>query len=1441
MGIKACVNMASCRLDVPLMRGKSYSLYKKQLDGWETITKTAKKDRAMTVALSLPEEGYNNIKAKVFNELKPEELQAENGLKSLTDFMDKYLEKNELDDMWEKFIDFEECKRDPLKPMSQFVSDFDDKYKLIESKGIIIPAAILSFKLVKNANIKESDRKLVMTGVDFTKKDDMFEDAKTALNKFLGGVVSDNSADSDKTSSEGASKPIKVEPAWLAENENVLATHGYYRGSGRGGYGGYGGARGGRGGARGRGYGNYYSDRPSGYKGNPGGKNGNKSERPVNPKSADGSYLTCHSCGSFRHLLSECPYSWENMKTPSHVMMSEEERICLFTGYNQRDIGLLGSESKRQAILDSACTSSCMGSSWYECFKDGLAEGESIKETEGVKMFKFGGGERLKSLKCVQLPCMLAGRDVMIEADVVDSDIPLLLSLKAMKGAQVKLDLENDEAEIFGKKVSLNYTTSGHYCIPVDRAVETKVEEICKVELEGLDKQQRRKVIEKLHRQFVHPAKERLIALLKDAGIWNKEYEEDLDHIHEKCKTCLLYKKTPARPVVSLPMASHFNEKVAMDLKLWKGGYILHMIDMFTRLSVSVFVKSKRPQDILDKMLRNWIAVWGLMGSVLFDNGGEFSNEEMREAASILGIEVCTTPAQSPWSNGLCERNHQVTDRMLEMLVEDNPETSLDVLLAWANMAKNSLQMYSGYSSFQLVIGHNPNLPNIMTGKLPSMEGKTCSEVVAQHINALHEARRAFVKCEADERVRRALRHQVRAVEERFEPGDRVMYKREGNNRWMGPGKVIFQDGRVVFVRHGGVYVRVSTNRLVKDGSEFQEGVDGLEEQESDVKVNNKVGEIDIDDGANVDNGIHEHIIQDEVKDIRDSAEVHHALKKNEIIKYQADMNGDWKRATVVGRAGKATGKYRYHYNVRDTMSGEMQELNLEGLNAWSRCGEGDDMEEVNVVMIPRQRQSDKECMDAKQVELEKLKNFGVYEEVEDNGQSCISTTWVLWKKGEEIRARLVARGYEETTDIDKDSPTVVKSTMRILLAIAAYRKWPVKTTDIKSAFLQGKDIERDVYVVPPKEAQSGPWKVWKLRKSLYGLNDAARQFYNCVEEELKKLGVIRSNIDPALFMYMKNGEVVGILATHVDDFIHCGEVVFEEVMEKLRNRLIAGKVEEGVFSYVGFDIKQEKDGIVLDQSRYMKELSTEEIKPQRAREKLDSLTKDEHKKFRSLVGKCNWASRGCRPDVAFDVIDLSTRFHNPVVGDLVRANKLITKLKEEASYVFYPRIDAKADWKLVVLSDASFGNLGVSSCGGHIIVLMGEDNKCCVLGWSSGKIKRVVKSTLAAEMLSMCEGLDHAIYLKHVVKELIPKTKEIQIVAVVDSKSVVDAVFSTKSVDEKRLRIDVGSVKEMIANGDIQDVRWVPGCDMVADVLTKKGVASYQILQLLQLGKLNV
>ena len=123
-------------------------------------------------------------------------------------------------------------------------------------------------------------------------------------------------------------------------------------------------------------------------------------------------------------------------------------------------------------------------------------------------------------------------------------------------------------------------------------------------------------------------------------------------------------KNTP-RPVVGMPMASQFNEKVAMDLKQWSGRWILHIIDIWSRYTISVFIDRKRSNDVINAVMQHWIGIFGVIGSIMTDNGGEFSSNEMREIMSILNVRVITTAAESPFQNGLCERVHAVTDTML--------------------------------------------------------------------------------------------------------------------------------------------------------------------------------------------------------------------------------------------------------------------------------------------------------------------------------------------------------------------------------------------------------------------------------------------------------------------------------------------------------------------------------------------------------------------------------------------------------------------------------------------------------------------------------------------------------------------------------------------------------------------------------------------------------
>ena len=111
-------------------------------------------------------------------------------------------------------------------------------------------------------------------------------------------------------------------------------------------------------------------------------------------------------------------------------------------------------------------------------------------------------------------------------------------------------------------------------------------------------------------------------------------------------------------------------------------------------------------------------------------------------------------------------------------------------------------------------------------------------------------------------------------------------------------------------------------------------------------------------------------------------------------------------------------------------------------------------------------------------------------EVIEDEGQFRISCTWVVWMKPqeageEECRARLVARGYEEEFEVPSDSPTVDKACIRLIMMMCASNKWTIKTSDVKSAFLQGKELDRQVVMKPPREAGLPKGKLWRLKVAL--------------------------------------------------------------------------------------------------------------------------------------------------------------------------------------------------------------------------------------------------------------------------------------------------------------------------------------------------------------------
>ena len=170
--------------------------------------------------------------------------------------------------------------------------------------------------------------------------------------------------------------------------------------------------------------------------------------------------------------------------------------------------------------------------------------------------------------------------------------------------------------------------------------------------------------------------------------------------------------------------------------------------------------------------------------------------------------------------------------------------------------------------------------------------------------------------------------------------------------------------------------------------------------------------------------------------------------------------------------------------------------------------------------------------------------------------------------------------------------------------------------------------------------------------------------------------------------------------------------------------------------------------------------------------------------------------------------------------------NKIIQRLEADNLRLYYPQISGLANCKIEAFADASFANLpDDGSQGGFIIFLKDVNNRRCPIYWESRKIRRVVKSTLAAETLALIDCAETAVYIQQIIKEL--SNCAIPIDCFTDNKSLLDSVQSKKNVDDKRLRIDIAVIKDMLDKKELRSVNWVGTVHQLANCLTKRGASA--------------
>ncbi len=315
------------------------------------------------------------------------------------------------------------------------------------------------------------------------------------------------------------------------------------------------------------------------------------------------------------------------------------------------------------------------------------------------------------------------------------------------------------------------------------------------------------------------------------------------------------------------------------------------------------------------------------------------------------------------------------------------------------------------------------------------------------------------------------------------------------------------------------------------------------------------------------------------------------------------------------------------------------------------------------------------------------------------------------------------------------------------------------------------------------------------------------------------------------------------LIGLHVDDFLNAGGEYFHNtILPEILNAFKVGKSERGNFMYTGFQLSQDDEGVFLDQSEYVESITIPTIDAARMRQLKEDMTFDELSLLRKMTGQLNWTVRSTRPDLSFNMIACSTHFKGGKVADLKYAKKTLANLQQNKALLRFSNLGDLSKAEIWLFTDASYGNLneGTDSTQGYVLFMVNPKNgKCAPIDWKANKINRVVSSTLAAETLSLTKGLDAAVAFKWTLQQLLGDDGNIPVRAIIDNKDCYDSVHSTTDVQERKLRREIGIIKQMTTEKELEQLIWVRGPYQLADPLTKLGVNGEVLIQVMQEGKI--
>ncbi|GJU64837.1 retrovirus-related pol polyprotein from transposon TNT 1-94 [Tanacetum coccineum] len=486
--------------------------------------------------------------------------------------------------------------------------------------------------------------------------------------------------------------------------------------------------------------------------------------------------------------------------------------------------------------------------------------------------------------------------------------------------------------------------------------------------------------------------------------------------------------------------------------------------------------------------------------------------------------------------------------------------------------------------------------------------------------------------------------------------------------------------------------------------------------------------------------------------------------------------------------------------------------------------------------------------LEAMNDELKSMQINDVWELAElPNGVKPVGCKWVyktkLDQKGniERFKAHLVAKGYTQKEGIDYNetfSPVSRKDSLRIVMALVAHYDLELHQMDVKTAFLNG-DLHEDVYMTQPEGfiVEGKEHTVCKLKRSIYGLKQASRQWYMKFHEVMSKVQFKKNAVDQCIYLKLSGSKFV-ILVLYVNDIILASNdlnMLYET------KRFLSENFEMkdlGEASYViGIEIYRDRSrGILgLSQRAYidkiLKKYSMQNCSPtvapvvkgdkfgayQCPKNKLEQ-EEMRLKPYASVVGSLTYAQVCTRPDIAYITGMLGRYQSNPGKEHWKAAKKVLRYLQgTKNSMLTYRKTD---NLEVVGYSDSDFAKCKDSSrsTSGYIFMLSGGP-----ISWRSHKQELTTTSTMMAEYVACYHATSHAILLRNLISGLkVVDSISRPIRLYCNNSSSVRFSNSTSSTRAGLyLKTKYLYVREKVEDNSIV-IEYISTHDMLADPLTK-------------------